>query len=66
MMICKRCGTRCPPRPEGLCFHCMVAEFIDKATNGKVSDGTIKEGFPDWEKPKRADKLKDLSELRLL
>jgi len=50
-MICKRCGSECPERPEGLCFHCVVAVFIDNATGGKLSDGTIKEGFPDWQKP---------------
>lgn len=50
-MICKRCGSECPERPERLCFHCVVAVFIDTATGGKLSDGTIKEGFPDWQKP---------------
>ena len=52
-MICKRCGSECPERQEGYCLHCIVAIDIDKATGGKISDGTIGEGFPDWQKPKQ-------------
>ena len=50
-MICKRCETECPERETGLCLHCQIAVDIDKATGGKISDGTIAEGFPDWEQP---------------
>ena len=50
-MWCKRCGSECPERPEGYCFHCLVAVGIDKATGGKITDETVKEGFPDWQKP---------------
>ena len=46
-MICKRCGRDCPERPEGYCLHCKIAVDIDEATGGKISDGTIKEGFTD-------------------
>lgn len=56
-MICKRCGSRCLFRSEGVCFHCLVALEIDKATGGKISNGTIQEGFPDWEKPHKDDKV---------
>jgi len=55
-MICKRCGSGCPLNPDGLCFHCRVAIYIDEGTGGKISDGTIAEGFPDWEKPHKSDK----------
>lgn len=55
-MICKRCGSGCPERVEGYCFHCLVAVFIDEATGGKIIDGTIAEGFPHWQKPSRKDK----------
>jgi len=56
MMICKRCETRCPIRESGLCLHCEVAVALDEATGGKISDGTIKEGNPDWQKPRKGDK----------
>lgn len=56
-MICKRCGSECPQRKEGLCFHCIVAVLIDNATDGAISDGRIREGLPDWEKPIVKDKF---------
>jgi hypothetical protein len=63
MMICKRCGTRCPPKKEGYCFHCLVATDIERALSEKAGEditltqaGVI-EGFPDWEKPKKADRF---------
>lgn len=56
MMICKRCGTRCPPKKDGLCFHCEVAIALDEVTGGKITDGTIAEGFPEWQKPHKNDK----------
>ena len=59
MMICRRCGTRCPDRVEGLCLHCVVAKDIDEATGGGVTDGRVKEGFPEWEKPRRGDYYRD-------
>jgi len=55
-MICKRCGSKCPTRQSGMCFHCQVAVDLDEATGGKISDGTIKEGFPEWQKPTKYDK----------
>ena len=56
MMICSRCGTRCPPRPDGLCFHCHVAEGIEKAIGKPLAEAGISEGFPDYHKPKKGDK----------
>lgn len=56
-MKCERCGSGCPPSDDGLCFHCKVATWIDKETGGKISDGTIAEGFPDWHKPTKEDKI---------
>lgn len=53
-MICKRCGSECPERPEGYCFHCLVGlgcGLIDKKTNLPIKG--VGEGFPDWQKPKR-------------
>lgn len=62
MMICKRCGTRCPERPHGYCFHCQIAVNLETALSvraGKpmtLKDAGIKEGFPDYEKPHKGDR----------
>jgi len=56
-MICKRCGGACPERESGYCFHCQVSVDLDEATGGKISDSTIKEGNPDWQKPHKGDKF---------
>ena len=53
-MICKRCGSECPERPEGYCFHCLVGlgvGLVDKRTSKLVKG--VKEGFPDWQAPRR-------------
>lgn len=53
-MICKRCGSECPERESGYCFHCQVgleSGLIDKETN--LPHKGVQEGFPDWQKPKR-------------
>lgn len=57
MMICKRCETRCPVRDTGLCLHCEVAVTLDEATGGKISDCTIREGNPDWQKHHKGDRF---------
>lgn len=52
-MICKRCGTRCPKRETGYCFHCIVATDLEKALSEKagrpitLAQVGIDEGFPD-------------------
>ena len=51
-MVCKRCGSECPERPEGYCFHCLVgieSGLIDKETN--LPRKGVREGFTDWRKP---------------
>ena len=56
-MICKRCGSACPERKEGYCFHCLVATDIESALSEKagvpvsLKEVGIGEGFPNWEKP---------------
>jgi len=63
VMICKRCGSDCPERPEGYCLHCLVGTDIEKALSDKVgkpitlSQAGVDEGFPDWQKPSRKSKL---------
>ena len=63
MMICKRCGTRCPPRESGLCFHCQVTNDLERALSREVgkpitlAEAGVDEGFPDWGKPQKGDKL---------
>jgi hypothetical protein len=62
MMICNRCGTRCPPSDSGLCFHCQVGHELQQAISQKagkaitLAEAGIREGFPDWQKPKKRDK----------
>jgi len=64
MMICKRCGTRYHFTESGLCFHCEVATNLENAISevkGKpvtLVEAGVSEGFPDWEKPRKDDKLK--------
>lgn len=61
-MICKRCGSGCPERPEGYCFHCLVTTDLEQALSEKVgkpitlSEAGVQEGFPDWQKPSRKDR----------
>jgi len=52
-MICKRCGTKCPERESGYCFHCLVSTDLEKALSEKagkpvtLAEVGIIEGFPD-------------------
>jgi hypothetical protein len=55
-MICKRCGSGSNYRASEMCFHCEVGTELDKITSGKLSDGTIQEGFPDWHKETKFEK----------
>lgn len=57
-MICSRCGSRCPLRENGLCFHCRVGTDIEKAIGKPLGEAGVDEGLPDWEKPKKGDKPK--------
>ena len=53
-MICKRCGSACPERTGGYCFHCLVAVEImqlPKELSYNPDDYPVKEGFPEWVKP---------------
>lgn len=53
-MICKRCGSECPERKEGYCFHCLVGletGLIDKKTQQPVKG--VREGFPHYQIPKK-------------
>ena len=52
-MICKRCGSECPQRPEGYCFHCLVGTGIEEALGKSLKELGIGEGFPNWSKPKQ-------------
>lgn len=64
-MICKRCGSECPERPEGLCFHCIVAIALEKGLSEKAGHPVILlqagvvEGFPDWTAPTRQAMMRD-------
>ncbi len=65
-MICKRCGSGCPNKPGGYCFHCLVGlglGLVNKETNLPIEG--VKEGFPDWEKPTKKDR-ENTSQGRLL
>ncbi len=44
MKNCKRCGVK--TNREDYCFHCLLALDIEKATNGAISKGIIKETMP--------------------
>jgi len=61
-MICKRCGSRCPPHEGGYCFHCLVSTDLEKALGKSLKDAGIAEGFPDWEKPRRGDTKQEIKE----
>ena len=55
MMICNRCGSRCPPRESGYCLHCQIAVDIEEGIGKSLKEAGVDEGFPDWEKPKKGD-----------
>lgn len=55
-MICSRCGSGCPTRENGMCFHCTVAVDIEKKLGRTLKDSGVNEGFPDWKKPQKGDK----------
>lgn len=44
MNNCKRCGVK--TNREIYCFHCEVSIAIEKATDGAISKGIIKESMP--------------------
>jgi len=52
-MICKRCGTKCPEREHGYCFHCQIATDMEKALSEKagrpitLAEAGVIEGFPE-------------------
>lgn len=60
-MICKRCGSGSPDRPDGLCFHCTISVELENALSeqaGKpvtLKEAGIQEGFPEWRKPTKRD-----------
>ena len=56
MMICDRCGSRCPPDKSGFCFHCRIAVDLEKVLGKSLAEKGIGEGFPDWVKPYKSDK----------
>lgn len=64
-MICKRCGSKCPHRPEGYCFHCLVAVKMEQAIGMPLAEAGIDEGFPEWKKPTKRD-YKEQEQERLL
>ena len=55
-MICKRCGSSCPLREGGYCFHCKVGTDLEKRLGKSLKDAGVDEGFPDWQKPTKADR----------
>ena len=56
MMICDRCGSRCPPDKSGFCFHCRIAVDLEKVLGKSLAEKGIGEGFPYCVKPPKNEK----------
>lgn len=71
-MICKRCNTKCPERPEGYCFHCLIATDMEKALSEKagrpitLAEAGVVEGFPEHSNKKITKKMWNLQQQRRL